>query len=132
MAEKENKKNRVMDVLFTEHKWENLILAILAVFAIELGVLLLTKNYLTIPADAFLIGKYWKVFSWILIVLGAVSLILSVSSFYIPSFAEIKNITGPKKKEFFANVLQVFVFSVVLALFFLLCDLVIESIMKLL
>lgn len=131
MAEKDNKKNRVMDILFTEHKWENLILAILAIFAIELGVLLLTKNYLTIPADAFLIGKYWKVFAWILIVLGAVSLILSVSSFYVPSFAEIKNITGLKKKEFFSNVVKVFVFSLVLALFFLLCDLVIESITKL-
>ena len=59
MAEKE-KKNRVMDVLLKEHKWENLVLAILAVFAIELGVLLLSKTYLTIPADAFLIGKYWK------------------------------------------------------------------------
>lgn len=131
MAEKQNKKNRVMDVLFTEHKWENLVLAILAIFAIELGVLLLTKNYLTIPADAFLIGKYWKVFSWVLVVLGAVSLILSVSSFYAPSFAEIKNISGLKKKEFFSNVLQVFIFSVVLALFFLLCDFVIETILNL-
>ncbi|MGM9900127.1 MAG: preprotein translocase subunit SecE [Bacilli bacterium] len=131
MAEKQNKKNRVMDVLFTEHKWENLVLAILAIFAIELGVLLLTKNYLTIPADAFLIGKYWKVFSWVLVVLGAVSLILSVSSFYAPSFAEIKNISGLKKKEFFGNVLKVFIFSVVLALFFLLCDFVIETILNL-
>lgn len=129
MAEKE-KKNRVMNVLLTEHKWENLILAILAVFAIELGVLLLTKNYLTIPANAFLIGKYWKVFAWILIILGAVSLILSVSSFYVPSIAEIKNITGVKKKTFFANVLEVFVFSLVLAIFFSVCDLVIEVIIK--
>ncbi len=129
MAEKE-KKNRVMDVLLKEHKWENLLLAILAVFAIELGVLLLSKTYLTIPADAFLIGKYWKPFAWALVILGAASLILSVSSFYVPSFAEIKHITGLKKAEFFWNVFQVFMFSLILAFFFLLCDLAIESIMK--
>lgn len=129
MAEKE-KKNRVMDVLLKEHKWENLVLAILAIFAIELGVLLLSKTYLTIPADAFLIGKYWKPFAWILVALGAVSLILAVSSFYVPSFAEIKHITGLKKKEFFSNVLQVFLFSIILAVFFFLCDLAIESIMN--
>ncbi len=130
MAEKVVKKNRVMGEL-KENKWENLVLAILAIFAIELGVLLLTKKYLTIPADAFLIGKHWKVFAWILVVLGAASLILSVSSFYVPSLAEIKNIKGLKKKEFIGNVVNVFLFSLILALFFLLCDLVIESIMKL-
>lgn len=130
MAEKE-KKNRAMDVLLKEHKWENLVLAVLAIFAIELGVLLLTKTYLSIPEDAFLIGKYWKQFSWILVGLGAVSLILSVSSFFIPSLAEIKNIKGLKKREFLANVVQVIIFSLVLALFFTLCDWAIESIINL-
>ena len=86
MAQKE-KKNRAVDVLLKEHKWENLILAILSIFAIELGVLILTGTYLTIPEDAFLIGDYSKAFSWILVGLGAVSLILSVSSFYVPSIA---------------------------------------------
>lgn len=130
MAEKE-KKNRAMDVLLKEHKWENLVLAILAIFAIELGVLLLTKTYLSIPEDAFLIGKYWQQFSWILVGLGAISLILSVSSFFVPSLAEIKNIKGLKKREFFANVVQVIIFSLVLALFFTLCDWAIESIINL-
>lgn len=130
MAEKE-KKNRAMDVLLKEHKWENLVLAVLAIFAIELGVLLLTKTYLSIPEDAFLIGKYWKQFSWILVGLGAVSLILSVSSFFVPSLGEIKNIKGLKKREFLANVVQVIIFSLVLALFFTLCDWAIESIINL-
>ena len=130
MAENE-KKNRAMSVLLREHKWENLILAILAIFAIELGVLLLSKTYLSIPEDAFIIGKYWKQFAWILVVLGAVSLILSVSSFFVPSFAEIKHIKGLKKAEFFGNVVKVIIFSVVLALFFTLCDWAIESIIDL-
>lgn len=129
MAENE-KKNRAMSVL-KDHKWENLFLAVLAIFAIELGVLLLSKTYLSIPEDAFIIGKYWKPFSWVLIGLGAVSLILSVSSFFVPSFAEIKHITGLKKAEFIGNVVKVIIFSVVLACFFTLCDWAIESIIGL-
>lgn len=130
MAEKE-KKNRVVDYILKEHKYENLVLAILSIFAIELGVLLLSKTYLSIPEEAFLIGKYWKQFSWVLIVLGAISLILSVSSFFIPSFAEVKHITGLKKAEFFWNVVEVFVFSLVMALFFALCDWVIQLVIDL-
>lgn len=130
MAEKE-KKNRVMDVLLKEHKWENLILAILAVFAIELGVLILSGNYLSIPEEAFLIGKYWKAFSWILVGLGAVSFILAVSSFFVPSLAEIKHISGLKKGEFFWNVVIVFAFSAILAVFFMGADALIQLVIQL-
>lgn len=130
MAEKE-KKNRVMDVLLKEHKWENLVLAILAIFAIELGVLILSGNYLSIPEEAFLIGKYWKAFSWVLVGLGAVSFILAVSSFFVPSLAEIKHITGLKKGEFFWNVVKVFAFSAILALFFMGADTVIQLVIEL-
>ena len=130
MAEKE-KKNRVVDVLVKEHKWENLILAILAVFAIELGVLILSGNYLAIPAEAFLIGKYWKAFSWILVGLGSVSFILAVSSFFVPSLAEIKHISGLKKGEFFWNVVKVFGFTIILALFFMGADTLIQLVIEL-
>ena len=130
MAQKE-KKNRAVDVLLKEHKWENLILAILSIFAIELGVLILTGTYLTIPEDAFLIGDYSKAFSWILVGLGAVSLILSVSSFYVPSIAEIKHLTADKKSVFFWNVVKVFAFSAILALFFMGADTVIQLVIEL-
>ena len=130
MAQKE-KKNRAVDVLLKEHKWENLILAILSIFAIELGVLILTGTYLTIPEDAFLIGKYWKQFSWILVGLGAVSLILSVSSFYVPSLAEIKHLTPEKKRTFFGNVLKVFAFSVIVVAFLFVCDWAINLVIEL-
>ena len=130
MAEKE-KKNRVMDVLLKEHKWENLVLAILAIFAIELGVLILSGNYLSIPEEAFLIGKYWKAFSWVLVGLGAVSFILAVSSFFVPSLAEIKHITGLKKGEFFWNVVKVFAFSIIVVAFLFVCDWAINLVIEL-
>ena len=136
MAEKAQhveKKSRIREFIEKDYRYENLLLAVLSIFSLELGVLLLTK-VLTIPEDAFLIGGAvpTKVFSWILVALGAVSLVLSVSSFYAPSFAEVKHITGLKRSEFFGNVLKVLLFSIVLAFFFFLCDLLIKGVIDLL
>ena len=113
-VQKEEKKNRVLQAISHEWKYENLILVILALFALELGVLLLTGD-LTISANAFLIGEYWKVFAWILVGLGVIALLLAVASFYRPSLAEIKHVTGLKRKEFLVNVITVFVFILVIA-----------------
>ena len=112
------KRNRVAEFILTEHKFENYLLLFLGIFAIELGAILLT-NFLTIND-----GK--TVFAWVLVGLGAVSVILVAFGFYRPSFDEIKNITGLKKKEFFWNVVKVVCFSVVIALFFVLCNTLIQ------
>ena len=129
----EEKKSRVIEFVLKEHKYENLILAVLAIVAIELGVLLLTK-VLEIPAGAFLIGEstlHSTIFAWALVVLGAISLVLSVISFFIPSFAETKHIKGLKVSQYFTNIATVIIFIIVLALFFIGCDYVIEGFQKL-
>lgn len=121
------KRNRVAEFILTEHKFENYLLLFLGIFAIELGAILLT-NFLTINEGAWLIGTQVgkTVFAWVLVGLGAVSVILVAFGFYRPSFDEIKNITGLKKKEFFWNVVKVVCFSVVIALFFVLCNTLIQ------
>ena len=113
-VQEKEKKNRVLQAIYHEWKYENLVLVILALFALELGVLLLTGD-LTISSSAFLIGPYWKVFAWILVGLGVIALLLAVASFYRPSIAEIKHVTGLKRKEFLENVVTVFVFILVVA-----------------
>ncbi len=138
IEKKEEKKNRVVEFILSEHKLENYLLLFLGIFAIELGVIILrgladtSKALLIIPDTAWLIGGAvkTKIFSWILVALGTISIILVATSFYRPSFDEIRNIKGLKKKEFFWNVVKVVCFSVVLALFFVLADYVIEIIMK--
>lgn len=136
MAEKvkAEKKSRVMEYLLSEHKVENYLLIFIGLFAIELGVLLLQGTLLTIPEDAWLIGGKVNtaIFSWILVGLGAISIGLVASSFFRPSFSEIKHIKGLKAKEFFWNVVKVVSFSIVLALFFIGCDFVIEKLIQLL
>lgn len=136
MAEKvkAEKKSRVVEYLLTEHKIENYLLILLGLFAIELGVLLLQGTLLTIPENAWLVGGTinTKIFSWVLVGLGAVSIILVASSFFRPSISEIKHITGLKANEFLWNVIKVISFSAVLALFFIGCDYVIEKLIQLL
>ena len=129
-VQEKEKTNRVLQAIYHEWKYENLVLVILALFALELGVLLLTGD-LTISSSAFLIGPYWKVFAWILVGLGAVSMLLAVSSFYRPSFAEVKHVTGLKKKEFFVNVLTVFVFVIIVCALIIAYDSVIELVQNL-
>ncbi len=125
MKDEKEKKNRVLQVLGHEWRYENLILIVLALFSIELGVLLLCKN-LTIASTTPIIGEYWKVFAWVLVGMGSVALILAASSFYRSSFTEIKHITGLKRKEFFLNILIVVVFSAILAFLFIGYDALIE------
>lgn len=124
---KEEKKNRVLEFVAKEHKYENLILAVLAIVAIELGVLILT-NVLTIPDGAFLIGDKPMnvIFPWALVILGAISVVLSVISFFIPSFAETKHIKGLKITQYLVNIATVIIFILILALFFIACDALIK------
>ena len=128
--EKKQAKKGTMAVLSKEYKYENLILAFLAVFAIVLGALIVNGT-LVIGKDYFLIGSYPKVFAWVLVGLGAISLLLVVLPFYKPSFDEAKHIKGLKKSEFLVNIARVLIFIFILAGFFFLCDLALDPLMDL-
>lgn len=123
-------KKGTMSFLSKEYKYENLILAFLAVFAIVLGALIISGS-LVIDSNFFLIGSYPKVFSWVLVGLGVISLLLVVWPFYKPSIDETKHIKGFKRSEFLVNIVRVLIFIIVLALFFFLCDLALDPLMQL-
>ena len=128
--EKKQAKKGTMSVLSKEYKYENLILAFLAVFAIVLGALIVNGT-LEIGKDYFLIGSYPKVFAWVLVGLGVISLLLVALPFYKPSFDEAKHIKGLKKSEFLVNIARVLIFIFILAGFFFLCDLALDPLMDL-
>lgn len=115
------KKSKLVEVFTKDYKYEGLILLILALVAIILGCLII-GGIMTIPADVFLIGEYPKVFAWILVVLGAISLVLSIGPYYKPSIYEVKRITWPTKKLLLVNIRDTFIFTIALALFFWGCD----------
>ena len=121
------KPNRIGQFISTTYKFENFILIALAIFAIVFGVLILNGT-LTIPETAFIVGSFGNVFAWILVGLGAISLVIVAIPFYRPSIDEVQHVKGYKVSEFFRNVLIVIVFTIVLAILFFLFDLLIESV----
>lgn len=129
MAEKKKKKENGILAIFTkEYKYEGLLLLFLSLIAILLGTMVLMGENssdglpLSINKDVFLIGEYPKVFAWILIILGVMSLILAVWPFLKPSISELKRVSWAKKGDLLQNTAIVFAFIVILAGFFLLSD----------
>jgi len=125
------KRNFVLEILSKEYKYENLFLMILSLMAIVLGVLIINGT-LVVNESFFVIGSYPLVFSWLLVSLGVVSLLLVIWPFYKPSFIEMKRITWLKRAAFFANLSKVFLFILALSLLFFLLDLGITGLFTLL
>lgn len=109
----EQKKNRLAEIFTKDYKYEGLVLLILSIIAIVVGVLLLDRY------SEVMIG--WisgSVFGWILVVLGGVSLLLSIWPYYKPSVYEVKRVSWPNKKTMFENVLSAFIFTIIFVVFF--------------
>ncbi|MFA5543923.1 MAG: preprotein translocase subunit SecE [Bacilli bacterium] len=117
------KQSRLASVFTKEYKHEWLILLILSLIAIVLGVIFLNNEFGLTLEDIYLIGDYPKVFAWILIVLGVLSLLLSVWPYYKPSIDELKRVTWPKRGDLLRKTAVVLLFSVIMALFFAVADL---------
>jgi len=117
----EKTSSRLKSVFTKEYKHESLILLLLALVAIVLGVTLL-RGILVIPSSVFLLGDYPMVFSWILLGLGIISLLLAIWPFYKPSIEEVKRVSWPTKGTMVTNTLTVFLFTLILSLFFALID----------
>lgn len=115
------KQNKALYILTHDFKYEGLILLFLAVVALVLGVLIINGT-LTIHETAFVIGSYPILFAWILVILGAFSLVLSVWPFYKPSIGEMKRVSWPSRGHVIQDSITVFIFTLILSLFFLLTN----------
>ncbi|HHZ18498.1 MAG TPA: preprotein translocase subunit SecE [Acholeplasmataceae bacterium] len=136
MAEKKEKTNSILAIFAKEYKYEGLILLFLSLLAIVLGAMVLIgessggTSGLTINEDVFLIGDYPKAFAWILIILGVMSLILSIWPYFKPSIGEVKRVSWPTRGTVFQNTATVFAFVLIMALFFLLSDFLLGYLLK--
>ena len=113
----DEKPHRILNFLSKEYKGENIIMLILALFAID-------PSY-------FLVGiGGGKLVAWILIGLAVVSLLFVFIPIYRPSVSEIKHLSGLSKSQFLVNVARTLCFIIALCLFFLLCDLALDFILN--
>lgn len=122
------KSNGILSIFTKEYKYEGIILLFLSLVALVLGSMVLIGESgsgtggLVINKDIFLIGDYPEAFAWILIILGAVSLVLAAWPFYKPSISEIKRVSWPDRATLLKNTAVVFAFILIMSIFFIFSD----------
>ena len=129
MAKKElqeQKPNRVIEILKTEYPFERILLGVLGAFVIVLGVYLLEGTVLEIRLTSWWIFNTElkrTIFSIFIILIGSVAFFMAVWPFFVPSFAEMRKVSWPKRKMILNHSARVFGFIIIVALFFVLVDL---------
>ena len=122
----EHKPNRVLEILRTEYPFERILLGVLGAFVIVLGVYLLEGTVLEIKLTTWWIFDSElkrTIFSIFIIVIGSVAFLMSIWPFFVPSIAEMRKVSWPKRKTILNHSARVFGFIIFVALFFVLIDL---------
>jgi preprotein translocase subunit SecE len=121
MAKKteEVKKSKVLEILKKEYPFEKILLGVLGAIVLVLGIYLVEGTVLEIRyTDFWIFNSDLKImiFSIFVIVIGAVSFLLSVWPFFVPSIGEMKKVMITNHSA------RVFGFIMILSLFFVLID----------
>ena len=122
-VKQEEQKSKLLEVLTTEYRWENLLLGILATIAISISLMIISGNtLLQINPDFPILGEGNNgiIFAWVLFVISAFGLILVVYPFFLPAIPEIRKISWAKWPKFLDNATRVFLFLLVITGFLLL------------
>ncbi len=127
MAKKveEIKKNKVIEILKKEYPFEKILLGVLGAIVIVLGVYLVEGTILEIKyTSLWIFNSSLKItiFSIFVIVIGAVSFVLAVWPFFVPSISEMKKVVWPNKKMIVNHSARVFGFMIIIGMFFVLID----------
>lgn len=127
IKEKETaKQNKLIQILTTDYRWENLLLGIVATIAAALAVIIISGNGpLVINPDFPVLGNRVTqlIFAWLLLAVSLVGLGLVVAPFFQPSIPELKKITWGTKKQFLDHSVRVIIFFLLLAIIIFLYDL---------
>ena len=110
----------------TDYKWENLLLGIVATLAAGLALIIISnQGPLTINPDFPILGDRTNqlIFSWLLLAISVVGLVLVVAPFFQPAIPELKKSLGQKRPEFIDNAVRVIIFFLILTLVIFLYDL---------
>lgn len=111
-------KSKLLEVLTTEYKWENLLLGILATFSGALALMIISGNsLLTINSDFPVLGQGNNgiIFAWVLFAISLFGLALVIYPFFIPAIPELKKITWPTFPKFVDHAVRTIIFLIILA-----------------
>ncbi len=108
-------KSKLLEVLTTEYKWENLLLGILATLAGALSLMIISGNsLLQINADFPILGQGNNgiIFAWVLFAISVFGLILVIYPFFLPAIPELKKITWPTLPKFIDHAVRILIFLI--------------------
>ncbi len=121
-------KSKLLEVLTTEYKWENLLLGILATISGALSMMIISGSTLLQINSNFPIlgqGNNGIIFAWVLFVISVFGLLLVIYPFFLPSLPELKKITWPTWPKFLDHAVRVLIFLFILTGMLLLYDMLI-------
>lgn len=124
-----NKSSKMLEVLKTEYKWENILLAILASLALAFSLMII--NGTLEVRDSFpVIGSFPKVFAWVLFGISVIGILLVAFPFFAQAVPELRKISWANFKTSLDAVIKVFVFVILFAMLFVGFDALIGLVMK--
>lgn len=129
----EQKPNKVIEILRKEYPFERILLGVLGAFVLILGVYLVEGELLSIKLTSWWIFNSElkrTIFAIFIILVGTVAFIMSIWAFFVPSFAEMKKVTWPKRQTIINHSARVFGFIIFLSLFFVAIDLGLKPLFK--
>ncbi|MGE4320565.1 MAG: preprotein translocase subunit SecE [Acholeplasmataceae bacterium] len=129
----EEQQSKLLEVLTTEYRWENLLLGVLATIAISISLMIISGNtLLQINPDFPILGEGSNglIFAWVLFAISAFGLILVLYPFFLPAIPEIKKISWAKWHKFLDNSVRVLVFLTIITGFLLLYNFLIAKLIS--
>lgn len=106
-------KSKLLEVLTTEYKWENLLLAVLAIMSAALSLMIISGSVLLRIDPNFPIlgqGNNGIIFAWVLFLISLFGLALVLYPFFVPALPELKKITWPPFPKFVDHAVRVLIF----------------------
>ncbi len=125
-------KSKLLEVLTTEYKWENLLLGVLATLSGALALMIISGNsLLTINSDFPILGQGNNgiIFAWVLFAISLFGLALVIYPFFIPAIPELKKITWPTFPKFVDHSVRTLIFLFFLAGIILIFNILITNLL---
>jgi preprotein translocase SecE subunit len=126
MAE-EKKSFNVLNILKKEYPFEGILLGLLGALVLVLGVYIFEGEVLEVRlTEWWIFDAPWKIitFSFIIMAIGAAALIYAIAPFFIPGLKEMNKVSWPNRKMLNNHLARVFGFLLIVAVMFILYDLV--------
>lgn len=129
------KQSKLVEILTTEYRWENLLLLVLAVLSTALSlIIIINKGPIAIDSSFPILGNRTNqlIFAWILFGISMLGIALVAAPFIAPAIPELKRVTWAKKSEFLDHSVRVVLFILFFIFVILAFDIIVLALLRLL